>query len=265
MLTLTAAAEEFTIEDWHQTGPVTRRRGSARRDRPATPPIAHFAARRGRVPARAGQCGLGQVPLRRRLQPRPTALRGQPLPIRDPPRRLRVRGRIPVWRYTTADPRRGVGLAHSAPPCACPTPQHIEPCPALDPERLLTLYRQLRKAQEDAKNEPGAADFYYGEMETRLHAANTPAGKGSDRRSTGRYLDMAFALPAPCRRCSSCSPLPRQNSQLSASQLPRLSGTCPSATPTQAWLWPTSKQPCQDHVQAGSPPSTTAWTAPHRC
>ena len=42
------------------------------------------------------------------------------------------------------------------------------------PERLAVLYRQLRKAQEDAKNEPGAADFYYGEMEMRRHARSTP-------------------------------------------------------------------------------------------
>jgi len=39
------------------------------------------------------------------------------------------------------------------------------------------LYRQLRKAQEDAKNEPGAADFYYGEMEMRRYATTTPAGE----------------------------------------------------------------------------------------
>jgi hypothetical protein len=32
------------------------------------------------------------------------------------------------------------------------------------------LYRALRKAREDAKDEPGAADFYYGEMELRRHA-----------------------------------------------------------------------------------------------
>lgn len=38
------------------------------------------------------------------------------------------------------------------------------------PERLEVLYRQLRKALEDAKNEPGAADFYYGEMEMRRAA-----------------------------------------------------------------------------------------------
>ena len=41
------------------------------------------------------------------------------------------------------------------------------------PERLAALYRQLRKAQEDAKNEPGAADFYYGEMEMRRHSRHT--------------------------------------------------------------------------------------------
>jgi hypothetical protein len=45
------------------------------------------------------------------------------------------------------------------------------------PERLSGLYRQLRKAQEDAKNEPGAADFYYGEMEMRRHARSTPAAE----------------------------------------------------------------------------------------
>ncbi|MBB5934273.1 uncharacterized protein YjbI with pentapeptide repeats [Streptomyces zagrosensis] len=35
---------------------------------------------------------------------------------------------------------------------------------------LTTVYRQLRKAREDAKDEPGAADFYYGEMEMRRHS-----------------------------------------------------------------------------------------------
>jgi hypothetical protein len=33
------------------------------------------------------------------------------------------------------------------------------------------VYRQLRKAREEAKDEPGAADFYYGEMEMRRRAA----------------------------------------------------------------------------------------------
>ena len=44
----------------------------------------------------------------------------------------------------------------------------------LGPDRLAVLYRALRKAQEDSKNEPGAADFYYGEMEMRRRDRQTP-------------------------------------------------------------------------------------------
>jgi uncharacterized protein YjbI with pentapeptide repeats len=44
----------------------------------------------------------------------------------------------------------------------------VEP---LDPAQIATVYRALRKGREDSKDEPGAADFYYGEMEMRRHAA----------------------------------------------------------------------------------------------
>jgi uncharacterized protein YjbI with pentapeptide repeats len=44
----------------------------------------------------------------------------------------------------------------------------------LTAERLAALYRALRKALEDVKNEPGAADFYYGEMEMRRHTRTSP-------------------------------------------------------------------------------------------
>jgi hypothetical protein len=37
-------------------------------------------------------------------------------------------------------------------------------------EGISAIYRSLRKAFEDEKNEPGAADFYYGEMEMRRQA-----------------------------------------------------------------------------------------------
>jgi hypothetical protein len=40
----------------------------------------------------------------------------------------------------------------------------------LPPGQIAGLYRALRKGREDAKDEPGAADFYYGEMEMRRHA-----------------------------------------------------------------------------------------------
>jgi hypothetical protein len=40
----------------------------------------------------------------------------------------------------------------------------------LDPGQIASLYRALRKGREDSKDEPGAADFYYGEMEMRRRA-----------------------------------------------------------------------------------------------
>ncbi|WP_333773090.1 hypothetical protein [Streptomyces sp. IBSBF 3136] len=42
---------------------------------------------------------------------------------------------------------------------------------------VAALYRQLRKAFEDGKNEPGAADFYYGECEMRRHDPITSQGE----------------------------------------------------------------------------------------
>ncbi|WP_344327450.1 pentapeptide repeat-containing protein [Streptomyces macrosporus] len=42
------------------------------------------------------------------------------------------------------------------------------------PAQLAPVYRALRKALEDGKDEPGAADFYYGECEMRRHDPSTP-------------------------------------------------------------------------------------------
>ncbi len=44
----------------------------------------------------------------------------------------------------------------------------------LEPSALAPLYRQLRKSFEDSRNEPDAADFYYGEMEMRRHDLKRP-------------------------------------------------------------------------------------------
>jgi uncharacterized protein YjbI with pentapeptide repeats len=44
----------------------------------------------------------------------------------------------------------------------------------LTPGAIAPLYRALRKGLEDTRDEPGAADFYYGEMEMRRHA---PVGR----------------------------------------------------------------------------------------
>ncbi|CAM5704017.1 hypothetical protein SPURM210S_00509 [Streptomyces purpurascens] len=46
-------------------------------------------------------------------------------------------------------------------------------------ESVANVYRALRKAQEESKNEPGAADFYYGEMEMRRHAKSLSASEKS--------------------------------------------------------------------------------------
>ena len=46
----------------------------------------------------------------------------------------------------------------------------------LNPGAIADLYRALRKGREDAKDEPGAADFYYGEMEMRRHDHGAPDG-----------------------------------------------------------------------------------------
>jgi hypothetical protein len=59
-----------------------------------------------------------------------------------------------------------------------PGPHHSDPGLTPDPEDVAALYRQLRKAFEDGKNEPGAADFYYGECEMRRHdRTGTPPGE----------------------------------------------------------------------------------------
>ncbi|MFJ9690440.1 pentapeptide repeat-containing protein, partial [Streptomyces bacillaris] len=42
------------------------------------------------------------------------------------------------------------------------------------PLQLAPVYRALRKGFEDGKHEPGAADFYFGEMEMRRHADDIP-------------------------------------------------------------------------------------------
>jgi uncharacterized protein YjbI with pentapeptide repeats len=55
-------------------------------------------------------------------------------------------------------------------PPECVTPGWIEEGDQPTPEAIAQLYRALRKGREDIKDEPGAADFYYGEMEMRRHS-----------------------------------------------------------------------------------------------
>jgi hypothetical protein len=51
--------------------------------------------------------------------------------------------------------------------CQLPPPEKVHP---LSPGDIQNIYRELRKGREDSKDEPGAADFYYGEMEMRRAA-----------------------------------------------------------------------------------------------
>ena len=68
--------------------------------------------------------------------------------------RARQRGAVPGWNPPEEQARR------------------------VGPAQLAPVYRALRKAFEDGKNEPGAADFYYGEMEMRRHdPVNTSRGE----------------------------------------------------------------------------------------
>jgi uncharacterized protein YjbI with pentapeptide repeats len=54
---------------------------------------------------------------------------------------------------------------------------HPDPAQSPTADDVAIVYRQLRKALEDTKNQPGAADFYYGEMEMRRHNKDTPLGE----------------------------------------------------------------------------------------
>ena len=52
---------------------------------------------------------------------------------------------------------------------------------APDPHEITVLYRHLRKGREDSRDEPGAADFYYGEMQMRRKARKEDAKQAQGR------------------------------------------------------------------------------------
>lgn len=71
----------------------------------------------------------------------------------------------------------------------------------LGPDRLALLYRALGKAQKDSKNQPGAADFYYGEMEMRRHARGSASNRrrASSRGRVERGILTAYWLHGNAR------------------------------------------------------------------
>jgi uncharacterized protein YjbI with pentapeptide repeats len=77
------------------------------------------------------------------------------------------------YRYVQlAGRRRSVGWYPRA--CQPPASPDADEPEVLEPARLAALYRDLRKGREDAKDEPGAADFYYGECEMRRRDPDSP-------------------------------------------------------------------------------------------
>ncbi|MEV0320179.1 pentapeptide repeat-containing protein [Streptomyces sp. NPDC050658] len=91
-----------------------------------------------------------------------------------PPAGVRWRGRLPVrWtpRRILAEEQHWRAARGVAADGWSPAPEGVD---VLEPVALAPVYRQLRKAFEDGKHEPGAADFYYGEMEMRRHADDIP-------------------------------------------------------------------------------------------
>jgi uncharacterized protein YjbI with pentapeptide repeats len=62
---------------------------------------------------------------------------------------------------------------------------------SVSPAQIAVLYRALRKGREDSKDEPGAADFYYGEMEMRRHARR--------KRSPQRWLEQDWGTSVAAR------------------------------------------------------------------
>ncbi|MFI1395889.1 pentapeptide repeat-containing protein [Streptomyces sp. NPDC020681] len=74
-------------------------------------------------------------------------------------------------RRTLAEEQYWRAAQPGAVPGWAPVPDGTDP---VEPAALTAVYRSLRKAFEDSKNEPGAADFYYGEMEMRRADQETP-------------------------------------------------------------------------------------------
>jgi hypothetical protein len=90
-------------------------------------------------------------------------------PAGPPPAGRRTLVEEHLWRRTQAK-------HHGWYPQNCDTPNDpdLSPQQPLQPRDIAQLYRALRKGREDSKDEPGAADFYYGEMEMRRHDKTAP-------------------------------------------------------------------------------------------
>jgi hypothetical protein len=60
--------------------------------------------------------------------------------------------------------------------------------PVLEPSQIAGIYRALRKSREDSRDEPGAADFYYGEMEMRRLACKARSRRAWEKRTFSDWV-----------------------------------------------------------------------------
>jgi hypothetical protein len=113
----------------------------------------------------------------------------------EPPSGWRLRWRRPRWtrRQTIAEEhhwraKHGHGSGWYEGEVTAPDwlEQASEP---LEHEQIAGIYRELRKGREDNKDEPGAADFYYGEMEMRRQRDGQP--RQEDKTRAARAIPRA--------------------------------------------------------------------------
>jgi hypothetical protein len=93
------------------------------------------------------------------------------------------------WRAERAGATGWYGQEMRAPPAlesAAPTPEQIG-----------ATYRALRKGREDNKDEPGAADFYYGEMEMRRQGPEATERLADSNRAVEHERNASFARDPP--------------------------------------------------------------------
>jgi uncharacterized protein YjbI with pentapeptide repeats len=102
---------------------------------------------------------------------------GVPLLARPPGRWRARRVTIAEEQHWRARRRRSRPSGWYPRACQPPASPGVAEPTALSPVQVAAVYRGLRKGREDAKDEPGAADFYYGEMEMRRHSRATPTGE----------------------------------------------------------------------------------------
>jgi hypothetical protein len=71
------------------------------------------------------------------------------------------------------------------------SPGWLDDVKLLEAVEIAALYRTLRKGREDGKDEPGAADFYYGEMEMRRHGRRKLVSRSWQRGHPGGMFAAA--------------------------------------------------------------------------